>query len=204
MKRLFIVAAIISVAALVSNCVRENPDTISGEDLVTMKAAFPGDGSAESLESKVAFTDEVSALRLAWEKKDDLRVIGGGKDAVYTIKEFTAHEASFEGKEVKEGPYTVILPGSFSSEEAIAGRSYSSQTQTGNGSTAHLSYNAMLTGVKDYKNVSFTQEWAASNGATFKENATLKLVMSIPLGGKTASKVVISSSDKAFFSTNAE
>ena len=204
MKRLFIFAAVVSVTAVISGCMRENPEIGLDGDVVTMTASFPSGELQESPESRVAFADGETAIKLSWEKSDNLRVIGGGKDAVYSIKDFTEKQATFEGKEVKEGPYTVILPGSYASEEAVNARSYASQTQTGNGSTAHLRYNAMLTGVKDYKSVSFTPEWAQANGATFKENGTLKLVMSIPLGAKTATKVAISSSDKSFYATNAE
>ena len=154
-------------------------------------------------DSRISLTDQTTALALAWETGDAIRVIGAsGNSRFDIIPGYTAHKADFEGEALLNGPYTLLYPGTYASADALNARDFSVQTQNGNGSTAHLEYNAMLSGVSDYHTFAFTPAWASAHGATFKENAVLKLVLQVPSGITSVSQVVLSSNSDIFYQTN--
>lgn len=155
-------------------------------------------------ESKISLTDQTTSLALAWEAGDAIRINGAsGSSSLFDILPgFNAHNASFEGEALPNGPYTLLYPGSYSSAAAMNARDLTVQTQNGNGSTAHLEYNAMLSGVNDYHSFSFTPAWASAHGATFKENAVLKLVLQVPSGITSASQLILTANSEVFCQTN--
>ncbi len=176
-------------------CTREMP--VAGDELVTISASIPA-------ATRVDMLPEENAMKLAWEAGDAIRILSATQSESYAIVEgFTAHQATFRGKEVKNGPFTVLLPGEYASLEALEARDIANQVQKGNGSSAHLEYDAVLKGVKDCSSIGFSPEWATANGADFRENGTLRLSVTLPYGTHSASKLTVQSSDNAFFSTNA-
>ena len=193
MKKIFVSIAIL-FPVLFAGCTREMP--VTGDELITVNASL-------SPETRVAFTPEENAMKLSWEASDAIRIISPTKNESYAIVSgFSAHEASFKGKDVEAGPYTVLLPGKYASLAALEARDLSTQTQKGNGSAAHLEYDAVLTGVKDCTSVGFSPDWASANGAEFRENCSLRLLITLPYGTHSASKLTIEASEKAFFSNN--
>lgn len=194
MKKILISIAIL-FPVLFAGCTREMP--LAGDELVTVNASI-------APSTRVAFTPEESAMKLSWEASDALRILSStGSESYAIVSGFTAHEASFKGKEVKDGPFTVLLPGKYASVAEMEARDLSQQVQKGNGSTAHLEYDAVLTGVRDCASIGFSPDWAAANGAEFRENGSLCLKITLPYGTHSASKLTLQSSDKCFFSSNA-
>lgn len=193
MKKIIVSLAVL-FPVFFAGCTREMP--VAGDELVTVSASI-------APATRVAFTPEENAMKLSWEATDALRIISSSQSESYAIVSgFTAHEASFKGKEVKDGPFTVLLPGKYASLADLEARSLSNQVQKGNGSAAHLEYNAVLTGVKDCASVGFSPEWATANGAEFRENSSLRLAITLPFGTHSASKLTLQASEKVFYSTN--
>ena len=193
MKKIIVSLAVL-FPVFFAGCTREMP--VAGDELVTVSASI-------APATRVAFTPEENAMKLSWEATDALRIISSSQSESYAIVSgFTAHEASFKGKEVKDGPFTVLLPGKYASLADLEARNLSNQVQKGNGSAAHLEYNAVLTGVKDCASVGFSPEWATANGAEFRENSSLRLAITLPFGTHSASKLTLQASEKVFYSTN--
>ena len=194
MKKIIVSLAVL-FPVFFAGCTREMP--VAGDELVTVSASI-------APATRVAFTPEENAMKLSWEATDALRIISSSQSESYAIVNgFTAHEASFKGKEVKDGPFTVLLPGKYASLADLEARNLSNQVQKGNGSAAHLEYNAVLTGVKDCASVGFSPEWATANGAEFRENSSLRLAITLPFGTHSASKLTLQASEKVFYATNA-
>lgn len=161
----------------------ETPQHLS-RNVVTIEAAVP--------DTKVALTPDGKGLHLAWEDGDCLRVISGSQDGRFDIKEgYTDHEAQFTGPEVSGTAFDILYPGTFSSVEEAEASDFSYQVQTGNGNTDHLRYAALLSGVDDYKQVTFSQAWAQAHGGTFRSAGAIRLVLTIPEGVTTVSGVSV-------------
>ncbi|MBQ9653579.1 MAG: hypothetical protein IJV32_05080 [Bacteroidales bacterium] len=184
MKKLFINgAALLSVfALLLVSCSKEEDKAAPEENNPSEEIVTPAPekvvisaGIPEEM-TKVGFTDNGvgSGMALAWQAEDKLRVIatgGGSGNEQFTIKSgFTAHSAEFEGTSVEGTEYTVFYPGTYASVDAINVRNYTDQTQIGNGSTAHLEWNAIETGLADYSTVDFTT----------KQNGALRVKLTLP------------------------
>ena len=149
--------------------------------------------------TKVSLTDAGvdNGMSLAWQANDKIRVIataGGSASEVFTIKDgFTANNAQFEGTPVTGTEYTVFYPGTYADIAAINARSYTSQTQVGNGSTAHLEWNAIETGLSQYGTVNFTG----------KQNGAIRFKLQLPDAFTKVYKVAIKVPSAIFSTTNA-
>ncbi|MCR5017793.1 MAG: hypothetical protein K6A64_03250 [Bacteroidales bacterium] len=125
--------------------------------------------------TKVAISDlgVGNGMSLAWETGDAIRVIataGGSGNESFSIKSgFTATQAEFEGTAVAGTAFTVFYPASYADVAAINARSYVSQEQDGNGSVAHLEWNA-IEDVADYGTVTFSN----------KQNGALRFTLQLP------------------------
>lgn len=141
--------------------VKENPSVIN--------ASIPKEIT------KVAISDlgVGNGMSLAWEAGDAIRVIataGGSGNESFSIKTgFTATKAEFEGTPVAGSAFTVFYPASYADVAAINARSYVSQEQDGNGSVAHLEWNA-IEDVADYGTVTFSN----------KQNGALRFTLQLP------------------------
>lgn len=192
---------LITAAVMAFSCTREaelqetQTQTQTGE-LVTIRVSTP-----EAIETKVSLTEagDKKAMNLAWEDTDQLSVNGGLFSVTNVISD---HEAEFEGPTPEGSTFTVIYPGTYTSSEAFNARSYAAQTQTGNSSTAHLEYNAMLSGVTAYAEPKFDPTWATDNGGSLVQNGAIQLRLQLPEGTSTATSVKLVASRAVFPTTN--
>ena len=194
--RFFLLAA---VAIFAFSCTEElepasRPQT--GEQ-VTIRVS-----TADGMDGKVSMTEagDKNAMLLAWEEGDKLS-INGNEFVVTNI--LSAHEAEFTGTAPESSPYTIIYPGTYADATAFNARSYASQAQNGNASTAHLEYNAMLTGVADYEEPKFDAGWAEDMGGELLQNGVIQLRMQLPVGTTGATSVTLYASRPVFPATNA-
>ena len=192
MKIKYIILAAAAVSAI--SCVKEKQ---SQGEKVTIRVSAP-----ESIEGKVSLTEatDKSAMQLAWESTDKLS-INRNEFSVSSI--ISAHEAEFSGDDPGDGPYTIIYPGSLASADAFNARSYTEQAQSGNSSTAHLAYNAMLSGVSEYQEPKFDAAWAAAKGGSLVQNGAIQLRLQLPNGVTVANSVALVASRAVFPTTNA-
>jgi len=196
MKKTFYILAL---AAITLSCAKEmetsNP-TVSGEK-VTVKVAL-----AEDDATKVSLTEatDKKSMSLAWQDTDAISING----ETFSIKAgFTAHEAEFEGNAPATSPYTIIYPGGkYAGIDAFNARSYASQTQDGNSSTAHLEYNAALEGVSEYLEPKFDPAWATDKGGTLKQNGVVQLRLQLPSTVTSVTSVILKASSNIFPTTN--
>ncbi len=195
MKKTFYILAL---AAIALSCAKEmetsNP-AVSGEK-VTVKVAL-----AEDDATKVSFSEaaDKKSMSLAWQDSDAISINGEN----FTIKAgFSAHEAEFEGNAPSGSSYTIIYPGKYADMAAFNARSYASQTQTENSSTAHLEYNAALEGVSEYLEPKFDPAWAADKGGTLKQNGVVQLRLQLPDGAANPTSVSLIASRDIFPTTN--
>ncbi len=188
-------AAVSAAALSMFSCAKETAPAGSEEETgrkITITASLP-----EGMDSKVTFTGEESALKLAWETTDAIRVISEtGTSEIYTVKEIDGKTATFEGNEVEGSEFSVIYPGTYATLSALEARSYTAQSQSGNGSTSHLVLNAAVTGLSSYDGFSFAADGAKLNGAI-----RFRLKMPDVIGNVTA--LTLSASSEIFYTDNA-
>ena len=191
---------IAAAAALAFSCTsvieRQDLEPQAGEH-VTIRVF-----TTEVMDTKVSLTEsgDKKAMNLAWENTDKLS-INGNEFSVSNI--ISAHEAEFDGSAPAESPYTIIYPGKYATAVEFNARSYAAQTQTGNSSTAHLEYNAMLSGVTAYAEPKFDAAWATANGGSLVQNGAIQLRLQLPDGVATATSVSLVASRAVFPTTNA-
>ena len=167
------------------SCVKEGNDVQpTFRDGVTIRVTIP-----EDLYTKVAFTPEDNKLDISWQEGDVIRIISNQDSQVYTLtKLISAHEAEFSGSAVAGSSFDILCPGTYASvEEAEADTA--TPAQTGNGSTEHLRFRALLSGVDQYTDIAFTSSWASSHGGTLKQGAAVKIVAGLPDGVTTLKSV---------------
>ena len=179
MKRLILFTAF-SLFFLVG-CVREQVDPSSVPQM-TIRVSIPS-----SPVSKASFSVPGSGegLHLAWQDGDAIRVIDymdETNNAKYDIQPgFTDHVAFFSGPVISGSTFNIICPGTYTSiDDADAGDP--SLTQSGNGSTSHLVFTAMLEGVSeaDLSSIDFNQEWVSNHGCTLYRGGIVKLILTLP------------------------
>ena len=148
-------------------------------------------------DTKVSLTQGEEKLVLSWEEGDAINIIGTTTEK-FTIKSgFTAKSAEFTGNEVTGSSFDIVYPSDYADIDAITARSYAGQVQDGNGSTAHLEYNAIISGAADYKEISFAK------GATgVKMNGALKLVVKLPDDVTAVSSLTLTAPSAIFYTTN--
>lgn len=192
MKFKYIILAAIALSAI--SCVKEKQPR--GEK-VTIRVSTP-----ENIEGKVSLTEasDKSSMQLAWESTDKLSINGN----VFSVSNIlSAHEAEFSGDDPGDGPYTIIYPGTLASADAFNARSYTAQAQSGNSSTAHLAYNAMLSGVSEYQEPKFDAAWATAKSGSLVQNGAIQLRLQLPSGVTVANSVSLAASRAVFPTTNA-
>lgn len=160
----------------------------TAKDAVTINVTIP--------ETKVSASPGAEAtdpaLVFSWEQTDKV-LVKGTDDETFVIKEITdGHHASFTGLEVDGDQFSVYYP-----SDDILTRSYENQVQAGNASTSHLAFNAMASGLSDYKSVTFT-----------KVNGAVKILVKVPASVTEVTSLSVTSRDASgvdqavFYKTN--
>lgn len=195
MRRFSDMFALASAVALsVISCAKESDNHVNDgqKNRITITASLP-----DELVTKVKFEAGESVIKPSWEQTDVIRIISEtGKSETYSIKEINGKTATFEGNELEGTSFTAIYPGNYETAEALGNRSYTSQVQMGNGSTAHLQLNAMAAGLSDISNISFADAGAKLNGA-------VKLYVKLPEYVTRPKEVSLSAASDVFFTDNA-
>lgn len=189
-----IIALASAVALSVISCAKESENHVNDgqKNRITITASLP-----DELVTKVKFEAGESVIKPSWEQTDVIRIISdNGKSETYSIKEINGKTATFEGNELEGASFTAIYPGNYETAEALGNRSYTSQVQIGNGSTAHLQLNAMAAGLSDISNISFADAGAKLNGA-------VKLYVKLPEYVTRPKEVSLSAASDVFFTDNA-
>lgn len=150
-------------------------------------------------DTKVSLTQGDNKLALSWQEGDALNVIGSTTEKYSIVNEsIEGKTARFSGKKVEGSSFDIIYPAKYTTSAAIGARSYTGQVQNGNGSTAHLEYNAIIEGASNYTNVSFTK---GASGC--KINGAVKIVVTLPVNVSSVESITISAENNLFYSTNA-
>ena len=192
----FIIA--LSAALVAVSCAKEAgkelPAPEDPQDLITITASM-GDGEA------VTRAGARMGFSWFWSEGDKLTVIGtDGDPKVFNIKSgFSAQRAEFVGKPVDGDKFTILFP-----NDKAASADWSKQTQTGNGSTAHLAYAASLADVDDYINFAFSPAWATEHGGTLQQTGVLKFDIALPASVTTVTGLSIMADTPLFYSGNGE
>ena len=174
------------------------PVSVPDNGLVTISASIP-DGPA----TRVAAAAAETGLAWKWEERDQITVVGVNS-SVFDIEDgFTAHQADFTGKPVAGSSFSIFYPGTFSSVAELEAAAWTGQVQTGNGSMAHLKYNALLVGVDAFETFEFSDAWAAEHKGTFKQSGVLKFALTLPEGITAPENVAIMADDAVFCVDNA-
>ena len=184
MRRLTIFLSSAAAAVLLLPSCKEPAEQPPALPQVTIHASVPG--------TKVALSPDGDGLHLAWEAGDALRVISGSQSSQFAIKDgFTDHEASFTGTAVTGSSFDILYPGTFATVAEAEATDFGYQVQDGNGSTAHLRYAALLSGVDNYTDIAFTEEWASAHGGTIKRAGAIKMDLTLPDGVTSVSGVSV-------------
>ena len=185
MKQHYMILAALLLAAA---CKQEMlPVEPAGSALTRAEAAssiltvtLPG---IEGVETRVALADDGrKGFKLEWKDGDVLTV--GGKQLTLSVKVGAA--GSFVG-DWPVGQAVDIAYGT-------VGEAPAAQTQQADGTFDHITYGALLKGVKidaDGK-VSFAHDWATAHGGTFRQSGILRLELNLPETVSTIKSVSIS------------
>lgn len=190
MKKVSPFLTLLAVAFCWSACTREEAGPVSVPQM-TIRAEVP-----ETPFTKASFSvpEEGTGLHLAWQETDCILVTSGSASAVYQIQPgFTDHVAHFTGDVVPGNQFDIICPGTYESVAAAEAGNLE-LTQNGNGSTEHLVFTALLSGVAkaDLPQIAFNTEWAAGHGAVLKRGGIVKFVLTLPAAVTSPKKVTLS------------
>jgi hypothetical protein len=178
----------------------DSPD--ANKATICIQANIPQTADLE--DNKISLSElSQGGLALAWQGEDQLRVIGGSTQSIFSIKEgFSEKDATFQGTAVEGETFSILYPSKYAGVNYILGRNYSGQVQNGNGNTDHLEYNALLSEVNNYENISFSSEWAQANGGSFNQNGAILFHLQLPASIDAVTKVVLSSNEEELFFTS--
>ena len=176
-------------------------DTVVTSGPVTITASIPEEGLTKvSLEQDPDNADGV--VKLTWASGDQITVEDASDDSksvTFTLKDGYAGQATAEftadNVSALDGVtgFTIKLNSNMPAD-------FASQTQSEDGSTAHLGYAATLTGVNTYDGITFSQTWATANGSgSFASSSVLRLRAKLPDGVAETVKAVIFKADQAIF-----
>ena len=188
-KRVHFLAMALTLSVL-AGCVREQDLAEVQGPQMTIRVSLP-----EGPLTKASFSvpESGTGLHVAWQEGDCILVVGdSGDSAVYTIDEgFTDHWATFTGPVVAGLTFDILTPGTYESiDEAEAGNP--TLTQTGNGSTDHLTFTAKLSNVEkaDLPEITFSDAWVDEHpGTELYKAGIVKFVLTLPNGVTHPTKV---------------
>ena len=175
-KNLIYTLAFAAVISLISSCAKEenNPVVEQGKQ-ITISASFPEDAT------KVVFNEcdyDNPKLTPVWQSGDVITITDTNNESnsqTFTLESGAGtSSATFKGTALQPATsYTISYNGAGSFD-------FANQVQADDGTTDHLKYIATLSGVSDYTNFSFSESWAAANGATFTPSSVLRLRVKLP------------------------
>lgn len=197
----FIAASIFAFAACTAETI-DKPVYKAGEQ-IKISATLPTlDDAPASV--KVDFAQGTNKVDLSWSNSDQLTIIDEASSAYSTfdLTGVSGSKAEFSGTAVSGSSFTVLYPGTYTSVSDIESHAYDSQTQTGNGSLAHLTeaYSAKIGGLTDISNVAF----AAPAGGSFVQSGILKFYLQMPDCVDGVKQVGISTDTDAFHTDNSD
>ncbi len=197
----FIVASIFAFAACTAETI-DKPVYKAGEQ-IKISATLPTLEDAPA-SVKVDFAQGTNKVDLSWSASDQLTIIDEASSAYSTfdLTGVSGSKAEFSGTAVSGSSFTVLYPGTYTSVSDIESHAYDSQTQTGNGSLAHLTeaYSAKIGGLTDISNVAF----AAPAGGSFVQSGILKFYLQMPDNVDGVKQVGISTDTDAFHTDNSD
>ncbi len=184
MKKIIILLSV-AIAALAVSCNKvtpqdSTPDAPKGEK-ITISVSLSDALSKVSLTQDPADPD--GAIKVAWEEDDVITVIDAEDDTNSEV---------FEVDQILEDPCTATFTGTapqgatsfnilYGAPNVTAANNFNSeQSQTGNASTDHLQYKALVSGVSSIENIEFSSSWAEANGGSFSQNGALRLRIQVP------------------------
>ena len=143
--------------------------------------------------------DPDGAVKMAWEATDKIYVNGEEFTIVTPLGE-DPHKASFTGPSVT-APYNIIYgAASLEAANALVGPE---QTQSGNASTAHLPYIAMLSGVDSVEDIEFSENWAVEHQGTIKRTGLLRIRVQLPTDVASVESLTLEAPSAVFYTSNA-
>ncbi|MBR4823030.1 MAG: hypothetical protein IKZ71_07745 [Bacteroidales bacterium] len=197
----FIAASIFAFAACTAETI-DKPVYKAGEQ-IKISATLPTLEDAPA-SVKVDFAQGTNKVDLSWSTSDQLTIIDEASSAYSTfdLTGVSGSKAEFSGTAVSGSSFTVLYPGTYTSVSDIESHAYDSQTQTGNGSLAHLTeaYSAKIGGLTDISNVAF----AAPAGGSFVQSGILKFYLQMPDYVDGVKQVGISTDTDAFHTDNSD
>lgn len=182
------------------SCSEVTPDVIPAPaDLITINASIPQDVTRVA----AVVPESGTGLDWNWQAGDNLAVISGDNYSIFDIRSgFEPTQASFIGKMVKGDAFSIIYPGEYTSEAALAALSLGDQMQVGNNATDHLKYFALLSGVDSYEDFTFSEEWAGSHGGSLKQCGVIRFTLTLPAETATVSRISLKSESPIFHKGN--
>lgn len=204
MKKIIILLSV-AIAALAVSCNKvtpqdSTPDAPKGEK-ITITVSL-----SDAL-SKVSLTqdpeDPDGAIKVAWEATDKIFVIDANNPnnfeafsivagSIDTEKPYTA---TFEGTAPDASSFNIL----YGATSVSAANSFNSeQTQTGNASTDHLQYKALISGVSSIENIEFSKTWAETNGGSFSQNGALRFRIQVPAEVTSVASVSLKAPSEIF------
>ncbi len=182
--------------SLACACNKENRELPAPGQTIRVSASLP-EGT------KVAAGDREGGISWAWEREDAITIVGNTSSTLSIEEGFTAKKATFSGAPVSGDSFSILYP-AMASASALESLSFTEQAQESIDSKTHLQYFALLEGLKSFSNFEFSQAWAASNGAVFKQGGVLKIVAVMPAETAVVSKIAIKASSPIFHADNGD
>lgn len=201
--RFYSLICIAAAAATLFSCNKAEELLQEGPDapVIEIRASIPSDATRVA----PVIPESGTGLDWNWQAGDQIAVVSGGAASVFDIRSgFQPTEASFLGKQVSGDVFSIIYPGTYTSEEALEAYPLGDQIQLGNGSADHLKYFALLSGVNAYDSFSFSQEWAGAHGGVLRQCGVLKFTLTLPEETSVVNRITLKASSPVFHSGNAE
>lgn len=183
------------------NKTAESVDSLSGP-MVTIQASIPVNQT-----SKVVGTVPASGTGMdwSWEAGDKIAIIAGEANSVFDIRPgFEANNASFIGKQITGDKYSIVYPGTYTSEAALQALTFSEQQQVGNDKMEHIKYFAILSGVDAYDAFTFSNEWAGAHGGALKQCGVLCFKLTLPEETTVVNRITLKAGSPIFHNGNSE
>ena len=167
---------------------------------ITIQANIPG-------ATKVAAVvpESGAGLDWNWEAGDKIAVNNGTSASVFDIKSgFEPTSASFVGKLISGDAYSIIYPGTYTTEAALQAMSFADQQQVGNDVKTQLKYFAVLSNVDAYSTFDFSQAWAAEHGGSFRQCGVLRFTLTLPEETTVVNRITLKAGAPVFHTGNAD